>query len=189
MMNSIRRAGLALAALAALALGAASADAQAKSQVSGEVNAWTPFIAGGLAIPIGKLGDAASLGFVLNGGAEYRFNPDFGLRPEADFVYYTGKNGISNITSFGFGASAIWHFAHEGTGFHPYGLFRLGVNATNTSGSGGGSASSTDLGFAPGIGGNWKCGSKTCLVEGKFYIINSSPNSTNALVFTFGVRF
>ena len=185
MMHSLRRAGL---AVAALSLSAVVADAQGKSPASGPVGAWSPFVAGGLAVPIGKLADGASLGFYLNGGAEYRFNADFGVRPELDFTYYTGKNGLSSLTSFGFGASALWHWAHEGTGFHPYGLFRLGMNAGSATATGGGSASSTDVGFAPGVGGNWTCGSKSCFVEGKFYIVNSNP-SANALIFSFGLNF
>lgn len=166
---------------AAVMLSAGAARAQA-------VGTWTPFLGGSLALPIGDLSRVTSFGFGAIGGAEYRFNKDFGLRPEVDFNYFSGKNGVSSITSFGFGGSAIWHIDASG-GFKPYGLFRLGFNATSGSASGGGSASSTDLGFAPGFGGNFSCGGAPCFVEGKFYIVNSAGGSSNALVFSFGRHF
>ncbi len=165
----------------AMLLTAGAAQAQA-------VDSWTPFIGGTLALPIGNLSNATSFGFGAIGGAEYRFNKDFGLRPEADFVYYSGKNGVSSITSFGFGASAIWHIEAQG-GFKPYALFRLGFNASSGSGNGGGSASSTDLGFAPGFGGNFACGGSPCFVEGKFYVVNGAGGSANAIQISFGRHF
>lgn len=170
---------LALLGAAVVVVGS-SASAQA-------VGSWTPLAGGTLALPIGDLSNATSFGFGLMGGAEYRFTKEFGLRPEADFVYYSGKNGVSSITSFGFGASAILHIEASG-GFKPYGLFRLGFNASSGSG-GGGSASSTNLGFAPGFGGDFSCGGSPCFVEGKFYIVNGNGGSANAIQVTFGRHF
>ncbi len=157
----------------------------ARAQAAGT---WTPFIGGTLALPIGNLSNATSFGFGAIGGAEYRFNKDFGLRPEADFNYFSGKNGLSSLTSFGFGASAIWHIEATG-GFKPYGLFRLGINMTSGSVNGGGSSSSTDLGFAPGFGGNFTCSGAPCFVEGKFYVVNSAGGSANAIMISFGRHF
>ena len=143
------------------------------------VGGWTPMGAGSLVIPFGDLGNAVGVGFGVLGGAEYRFNKDVGIRPEGDFVFYTGKNGGKSGTSFGFGATGLWHIESSG-GFKPYGLFRLGLNISS-----GGGLSSTDLGFAPGFGGSFKCGGPTCFVEGKIYIVNS----TNALHLSFGRFF
>ena len=147
------------------------------------VSTWTPFIGGTLALPIGDLSRAASVGFGVIGGAEYRFNKDFGVRPEVDFNYFSGKNGVSSFSSLGFGASALWHIDASG-GFKPYALFRLGFNVLS-----GGGYSSTDLGFAPGFGGNFSCGGAPCFVEGKFYVVNSAGGSANAIMFTFGRHF
>lgn len=172
-----------LAAGTALALALLPGAARAQA-----VGSWTPFAGGTLALPLGNLSNVTSFGFGAIGGAEYRFTTEFGLRPEVDFNYFSGKNGLSSLTSFGFGASGILHFESSG-GFKPYALFRLGFNATSGSVSGGASASSTDLGFAPGFGGDISCGGAPCFIEAKYYIVNSSGGSANALMISFGRRF
>jgi opacity protein-like surface antigen len=152
------------------------------------IGSWTPFVGGTLALPVGNLSNVSSFGFGAIGGAEYRFTKEFGLRPEVDFTYFSGKAGVSSLTSFGFGASGILHIEASG-GFKPYALFRLGFNAGSASVNGGGSSSSTDLGFAPGFGGDFKCGGAPCFIEGKFYIVNTSGSSANSIMVTFGRRF
>lgn len=173
-----RRMALAGAALM-LSVGVASAQS---------AGSWTPYVGVTLALPVGDLSNVSSFGFGAAGGAEYRFNKDFGLRPEVDFVYYSGKNGVSSITSFGFGASGLLHIEATGA-FKPYALFRLGFNANSGSSTGGASASSTNFGFAPGFGGNFQCMDSPCFIEGKFYVVSANGGNANAVQITFGRHF
>ncbi|MBI2796918.1 MAG: hypothetical protein HYX65_09460 [Gemmatimonadetes bacterium] len=147
------------------------------------VSAWTPFFGGGLAAPLGSYGSAMGVGVQVNGGSEYRFNPDFGVRPEADLMLYSSRAGGGSVSVFGFGASAIWHWSNSG-GFRPYGLVRLGINTSSWA-----NGSYTSLGLAPGAGGDFRCGRSTCFVETKLYLGQQGPPGGQALTFAYGMRF
>lgn len=166
---------LTITALAVAVFGA-SASAQKQADAS---SGWAPYVGGGLSVPLGNLGNAVGIGVHVLGGAEYHFAPEFGIRPEAQFHIFTGKNGGSSGTSIGLGASGVFHISNEG-GFRPYALANLGLFISS-----GGGFSSNDIGVGLGFGGDLKCGSRTCFAEFRYV----SVNSASFLPLTFGMRF
>ena len=163
-------------ALVGLGVATGSASAQRKADAFKE---WAPYAAGGLSIPVGNLSKGVGFGIHALGGAEYRFVPEFGIRPEVQFHIFTGKNGGSTGTLIGLGASGVYHIDNTGS-FRPYALVNLGLYISS-----GGGASSNDLGVGLGFGGDFRCGGKTCFAE--FRYVSASGSSFVPL--TFGVRF
>ena len=91
-MLRIRRT-MQLAMLATLVLPVAHAIGQSGTRGRGD---WTPYLAVGPSIPTNELSAQGNVGFQVAGGAEYRINQWFGVRPELQFNLIPGRNGASN---------------------------------------------------------------------------------------------
>ncbi|GEM_PF-894894 len=104
---------------------------------------------GGIALPVGDLGDIAGPG--LEGGAhlQWNFGRGHGLITRADLTFYGNKDGYSN-TSLGGGADYTYHLGQE-----PLGLYLLGglsILNFNTSPPEGSSDNRSSLGLDLGVG-------------------------------------
>ena len=178
-MIRIRRT-MQLAMFAALALPMGRAIGQSSIRGRGE---WTPYLAVGPSIPTNELSAQGNVGFQVAGGAEYRINQWFGVRPELQFNLIPGRNGASNVTAFGGGASGVFNFVQTGA-FRPYAIGYAGIY--NLSGGGYGS---TDLAFGPGIGGRFRCGARDCFVEARYISVNSPRRNAQLIPISFGWIF
>ena len=183
-MRGLRSAVLGAALMAAV--GAAPAMAQtAKFSVGG-----------GLTLPLGDFGDAASTGW--HGMAAVGFQPaNLPVGFQLDGMYQ--RFGFDNVPDgfdahtrvFQGTANVVYTFttAEEST-FHPYLIGGVGLYNAKASGDDiPDSDSNTDFGINAGAGFDFQAGAVGLFVEGRFHNVFSDPDNTNFIPITVGVRF
>jgi hypothetical protein len=182
-------------AVALLGLVGADASAQGKFALS---------VGGDVLLPMGTFGDAHSTGFGGSVRGQYNFTPMFSAGLTVGYYTWSGKE----VLGFKFGtfkglpvrAFGKYYFMPETEKVRFYGIAELGmffgsvdVPAT-TIGSitiGGGSVSSTDFNYAPGIGVEFGLGSgNTKLdVSARYDGIATSGGSSGSIGARVGVNF
>ena len=176
----MRKAFLAVAALASLATVPASAQGGCKFGVSG-----------GAALPMGDLGDAVKTGW--GGGVTLMMRaPDakvgFGIDAQFSRLAYKDILGVDpNATLNLYGAMARLDFA-AGDAFYLLGgagLFRSEITADDD-GPDLGDTNNTDFAVQGGVGFNFGPG---LFLEGKFVNVFTEGQSTQLIPITVGIRF
>lgn len=168
--------------------GAVPAVAQAKFSVGG-----------GLTLPLGDFGDAASTGW--HGLAAVGFQPanlPVGFQVDGMFQRFGVEDAPDdfdgNFQVIQGTANVVYTFttAEEST-FHPYLIGGLGLYNFKPTGDDltgvVGDASETDFGINAGAGFDFQAGAVGLFVEGRFHNVFSEGESTNFIPITVGIRF
>lgn len=186
-------------AFALLALMSAGSNAQGKIALS---------VGGDVLIPMGDFGKAHSTGFGGSVRGQYNITPMFSAGLTAGYYTWSGKDqnlGFITVKGGTFKGVPVrafgkYYFAPESEQVRFYGIAEIGmffgsvdVPPINTPFGpiGGGSASSTDFNFAPGVGVEFGLGSgNTKLdVSARYDVIATSGSSSGSLGARVGVNF
>jgi hypothetical protein len=153
-------------------------------------------VGGGLTLPLGDFGDAASTGF--HGLAAVGFQPaNLPVGFQIDGMYQRfGVDDVPDDFDAKFQiiqgtANVVYTFttAEEST-FHPYLIGGVGLyNAKATGDDVPDSESETDFGINAGAGFDFQAGAVALFVEGRFHNVFSDPDNTNFIPITVGIRF
>jgi len=179
-------------AFALLALMSAGSNAQGKIALS---------VGGDVLIPMGNFGNAYSTGFGGSVRGQYNITPMFSAGLTTGYYTWSGKI-LKGVTYKGVPVRAFgkYYFVPESEKVRFYGIAEIGmffgsvdVPPINTPFGpiGGGSASSTDFNFAPGVGVEFGLGSgNTKLdVSARYDVIATSGSSSGSLGARVGVNF
>jgi hypothetical protein len=153
-------------------------------------------VGGGLTLPMGDFGDAASTGW--HGLAAVGFQPaNLPVGFQIDGMYQRfGFDDLpddfdAHLQVIQGTANVVYTFvtAEEST-FHPYLIGGVGLyNAKTTGDDVPDGESDTDFGINAGAGFDFQAGNVGLFVEGRFHNIFSDPDNTNFIPITVGVRF
>lgn len=186
-------------AFALLALMSAGSNAQGKIALS---------VGGDVLIPMGNFGNAYSTGFGGSVRGQYNITPMFSAGLTVGYYTWSGKDqnlGFITVKGGTFKGVPVrafgkYYFVPESEKVRFYGIAEIGmffgsvdVPPINTPFGpiGGGSASSTDFNFAPGVGVEFGLGSgNTKLdVSARYDVIATSGSSSGSLGARVGVNF
>ena len=143
-------------------------------------------VSGGVALPIGDLGDAANVGFDIGARITAPLSsPSWGLRGDLNWNRFGGKAGVDSYSFL----SLAGNLVHREAGARLYEFFGPGVynrkieltNVFNTS--------HTDLGLQGGVGLDMTASNLKTFVE--FGLTSVFSTGTNSIWFPvrFGIRF
>ncbi len=163
-----------LAATAAL-LAAVSTTASAQAAASGRFS-----VAGGVALPMGDLGDVADMGFGI-GGSYAMMISKLNVRFDVDWTRHGLSDIDGSISQLGGTVNAIFPFADKGV----YGLAGLGFYNQTIDIDGFGSDSEGDLAWNVGLG----FGKDRWAIEAKYRSIMTEDEATNSLPVVFRWKF
>ncbi len=184
-MSAIRN--VVMGAVLMASVGTASAVAQGGARFS---------VGGGLTIPLGDFGDAASTGW--HGLAAVSFTPaTFPVGFQLDGMFQ--RFGVDDLPD-GFDrnfqiiqgtANAVYRFqVSEQTKVRPYLIGGVGLyNSKATGDDVIDDSSETDFGINGGAGFDFMAGNIGIFLEGRFHNVFSDPDNTNFIPITVGVRF
>lgn len=152
-------------------------------------------LGGGLTLPLGDFGDAASTGW--HGLAAVSFvPPNFPVGIQVDgmfqrFGFDNAPDGFDgNIQVIQGTANAVYKFqTSPDSKVRPYIIGGVGLyNSKATGDDVIDDASDTDFGINGGAGFDFKLGAVGAFVEGRFHNVFSDPDNTNFIPITVGVR-
>ena len=154
-------------------------------------------LSGGLALPMGDLGDGYDSGFDVTGHVMFRpaTFTNLSFRGDVNFDRFGSKSFDGVNTRFlGVTANAVYAFPQTTPGVvRPYVLGGVGMQNGSTSGTVAGidldSDSSTDLAVQGGAGVNFQLSGFTTFVEAKYVNIFGDGSSLSYIPITFGFRF
>ncbi len=182
-MSAIRSVVLGAALMASV--GAAPAVAQGGAKFS---------LGGGLTLPLGDFGDAASTGF--HGLAAVSFQPKnlpIGIQVDGMFhrLGVDQSNVDANFQVIQGTANAVYRFANSAeTKVRPYLIGGVGLYNSKLTGDDvpDNVDGSTDFGINAGAGFDFQAGAVALFVEGRFHNVFSDGSNTNFIPVTLGVR-
>jgi hypothetical protein len=186
-MRAIR--SVVLGAVLMATAGAAPAMAQSGARFS---------LGGGLTLPLGDFGDAASTGF--HGLAAVAFQPaDFPVGIQVDGMFQrlgTDEDPVLGDVDANFQilqgtANAVYRFqTSEESKVHPYLIGGVGLYNYKLTGDDipDGAGSETDFGLNAGAGFEFAAGSVGLFVEGRFHNVFADGSNLNFIPITVGVR-
>ncbi len=186
-MSAIRSVVLGAALMASV--GAAPAVAQGGAKFS---------LGGGLSLPLGDFGDAASTGF--HGLAAVSFQPNnlpIGIQVDAMYQRFGVDDGglagdiDANFQVIQGTANAVYKFANSpDSKVRPYLIGGVGLYNSKLTGDDvpDNIDGSTDFGINAGAGFDFQAGAVALFVEGRFHNVFSDGDNTNFIPVTVGVR-
>jgi hypothetical protein len=155
-------------------------------------------VSGGLAMPMGDLGDGYNSGFNVTGHVMFRpaTFTNLSFRGDVNFDRF-GNKSLDNVNFrlLGGTANAVYAFPQATPGVvRPYVLAGVGMQNSKVSGSVPGTnldatVSSTDLHVQGGAGVNFQLSGFTTFVEAKYVNVFGDGSSLNYIPITFGFRF
>ncbi len=174
-----RMMSVAIAAGAALILGATTASAQSVTFGAG----------GGITIPTGDFKTAAKTGWHALGFIGYAMPSGLGFRGEAFYGQNTFKATSSVKGKLAGGLGSVSYAFGTSSGVKPYVIGSAGVFNVKVAGTGG-SASETKFAFGGGAGIKLPVGSDgNVFLESRYLSAQTSGGSTNFIPITLGVSF
>lgn len=151
-------------------------------------------VSGGLAMPIGDMGDSFDSGFDVTGHIYLRpaALKSIGLRGDVGFDKFSAKD-VSDVTfrSLSFVANAIVDLSSSSSA-KPYLLGGVGLyngKAEVKSSFGSGSSSDSNLGIQAGGGLQFQLSGFSTFLEARYVNVFSDGSSTQWIPITFGVKF
>jgi len=155
-------------------------------------------LSGGLALPIGDLGDGWDSGFDITGHVMFRpaSFTNLSFRGDVNFDRF-GNKALDdvNLRFIGVTANAVYAFPQSTPGVvRPYVIGGVGMQNSRVTGISGGllnndEDSSTDLAVQGGAGVNFQLSGFTTFVEAKFVNVFGDGSSLSYIPITFGFRF
>lgn len=171
-----------LGVLAGLTLAAAAA-APAAAQSAADARAVRFGVQGGISMPMGDFGDAANVGFIIGGLADWKpATLPVGLRFNVDYQRWGGEADLS-FSSISGTADAMFMIPTE-SAIAPYVLGGVGMYRSDCSGNPL-CEGSTDFGFNVGGGLNFNVGTLDTFAELRFH----SVDDVEFVPIVFGIRF
>ena len=176
----MKRFGLVLLAVMALAIVASPASAQ---NIRWGVGA-------GLLMPMGDYGDFDKMGFTGGLGGTYTLPGGVGIRADVSYGTTGEKSGITDHSTKIMGGMASVVYAFGSAGPKPYVLGGLGLSNVKVS-AGGSSVSETKVafGFGAGVSLPMGTGGSRLFAETRYTSVSTTGSSTTFLPIVVGISF
>lgn len=143
-------------------------------------------VSGGVALPIGDLGNAANVGFDLGARVTVPLSsPSWGLRGDLNWNRFGGKAGVNSYSYL----SIAGNLVHREPGARLYEFFGPGVYNQKIDFTNGFNTSRTDLGLQGGVGLDLNASDLKTFVEFGLTSVFSSGSNSVWFPVRFGIRF
>ena len=143
-------------------------------------------VSGGVALPIGDLGNAANVGFDLGARVTVPLSsPSWGLRGDVNWNRFGGKAGVNSYSY----VSIAGNLVHREPGARLYEFFGPGAYNQKIEFTNGFNTSRTDLGLQGGVGLDMNASDLKTFVEFGLTGVFSSGSNSIWFPVRFGIRF